>query len=226
MDVLASLVEKGLLEKKERYDGTRKTCFYSLKKNKGEPAAEDPPPEEESPPGDAGETPIPPEESAPEPIGETPTAIGKTPMAIGETPTAPSVKPRCTLLETYLDPHTRSTAAAVGGFVDQDLDFAQAYSSIVEKWNETPLLGRERKTTVFHLTIPDQEAVRKALSLYSLAEVRNAIDNYIYMFERPDIFRAKLTYGTVFNFLNKALTTFAEDVTFRNNYYKQAESKR
>jgi hypothetical protein len=226
MVTLASLVEKGLLEKKERYEGTRKACFYSLAKTRDESDVEEPPPEEENPPGDAGEMPIPPEESPPEPIGEIPTAIRKIRTAIRKIPMAPYGKPGCTLLETDLDPHTRSTAAAVGGFVDQNLDFAQAYSSIVEKWNETPLLGRERKTIVFNLTIPDQEAVRKALSLYSLVEIRNAIDNYIYMFERPDIFRAKLTYGNVFNFLNKALPTFAEDVTFRNNYYKQPESKK
>jgi hypothetical protein len=104
--------------------------------------------------------------------------------------------------------------------VDENLDFARAYGEIIGKWNETPFLGRERKRTVLNLSVAEQEALRKALSLYRLKEILNAVDNYIYMYERPDKFRTKLSYGSVFNFLNKALGTFVEDETFRHQYYK------
>jgi hypothetical protein len=248
-DVLARLVGKGLLVKKEKYDGAKKLCFYTLGKaeagGEGPPPGGGPPAGGGTPPGadpragdgGAGDAPAGPPREGPREgggetpggaspgaaagaIGETPTAIGETPMAIGETPMAPSAKHRCTDLKTDLNLHPRGTAGGAETFADHGLDFARAYEAMLGKWNETPFLGRERKRTALTLTTAEQEAVRRALSLYHLREILNGIDNYIYMYEQPGKFRTKLSYGSLFNFLNKALPTFADDVTFRHQYYK------
>jgi hypothetical protein len=221
-DVLASLVKKGFITKRVRAAEGKKRCFYSLA-----PVKE--PPETGAEASESCGLPV--DNPVENTTGETPI-VGETPMdhrrntygSIGETPTDHRQNTDVYYNYNITNNTNYSEIGGCGGFL-KDVDFAKAYSLIVEKWNETSYLGKERKTIAANLTVPEQEAVRKALSLYKLSEILNAIDNYIYMYERPEKFRTKLTYGNVFNFLFKALPTFADDETFTHQYFKTEKAK-
>jgi hypothetical protein len=218
-DVLASLVEKGLLVKRERYDGARKLCFYTLPAGGG--GGEGPP---EAPPGGG--------EAAPEGGGDAPAGRGQstdshrqntdghrqntdghrqnTDGAIGETPMYRSsnninIQPKKTngFSEDNFAPAGKNKQAEGGE------DITALFNRARELWN-----GSGIKPECRDLIIPPSEyGCMRAFQNYRWDEIENAIRNYDWHVKGRcgEGFRPPPPYGSIYGFLKSGVSRYYDD---------------
>jgi hypothetical protein len=99
--------------------------------------------------------------------------------------------------------------------------------NILMAWNKTYPGGGgvEREVNLpecrllpFNFNARQSEIFARALLQYSAEEIINAIKNYVWMTGNPEKVRLVLAYGSIFNFLEKALPSFVKDDVFDNSY--------
>jgi hypothetical protein len=99
-----------------------------------------------------------------------------------------------------------------------------AYEEIRAAWNQT-LLGvtlPQCRVLPVNMTYEQRETVSRALSMFSVEEIINAIENYIWMRmpENGEKVTVCLRFLNMFNFLEKALESFFRDDIFNETYNK------
>jgi hypothetical protein len=101
-------------------------------------------------------------------------------------------------------------------------DFS-AYEEIRATWNYTGygVTLPECRVLPTNMTYREREIVSRALSMFTVENIRDAIKNYMWMCLNPDKVRVPLNFLNMFNFLEKAIESFFQLDTFDRAYVKK-----